>query len=263
MPEEQENFSSSDNGKTTSHVVKRPWYEPFVSLVSFPKYVALLLLITLVVFGFYAGFQYGSKSFKNIDNPQEIGVKNSEPKTQVKEATPLLVSSTGTITNIDSNIPPDWNVFRNNEYGFEIGYPSDYIATNKQASGETLPGSWRIYQNGELPYGHGPKTIWLKIIDANEIYSNDLGGTYTKYDPERGLCYTYSTPNSARVYLTEKINGYAVCKHSTGDAGSFGSSVIFIYPDKIRALKVSTGGDESQKSAPLNDFSSTVHLLGN
>lgn len=202
--------------------------------------------------------------YVQLKKSEYIGISFYD-KSLVEQVLSSLNFATGTVgSDVESNIPQGWKVFSNTEYGFEIGYPTDYTVTNKQIFTEKiLPGSWRIYQVGELPRGHSPKTIGVEIIDPNEIYGNDLGGTYTKYDPERGLCYTYSISNSERSYLTEKINGYAVCKHSAGDAGSFGSNIIFIYPNKTRALKVSTGGDETQKSAPLNDFAKTVRLLNN
>jgi hypothetical protein len=174
-----------------------------------------------------------------------------------------LIDTSTIATSTQSNIPQGWMVFRSTEYAFEIGYPADYVVTDKQITGEVKPGAWRIYQDAPLPKGYYPKTVGVEVIDANAIYSNSLGEFITKYDFEKGLCYNYSIFTKERSYMTEEINGYTTCQYSVGDAGSYSSFILLIYPDKRHALKISTGGDQFQESAPLEDFIKTIRFIRN
>jgi len=173
----------------------------------------------------------------------------------------IVFSKPAVITDSASNIPEGWNVLKSAEHGFEIGYPSDYVVAKNESVGVILPNAWKISQLGDLPKGHHPRTVYVEVIDPKTIHANRLDGTYVKYDAEQGVCYIDSILDNTREYTDGVINGFVACRYSVGDAGSFGSAVFIIYPDKMRALKVSTGADEYQEMAPLDDFAKTVQII--
>lgn len=158
--------------------------------------------------------------------------------------------------------------------------PANVANVNKSESGsdmtmQTFSSSneriWTLNKNSENRFSVSlsfkdvsvvPPQFIVEVVDPRSISLNGLDGSYLVYDENKKMCYTKWDPgiypDASVVYDEKKVNGYTVCSHSVGDAGSFGSSYYIISPDGAYALLIGTGGDGFQKSAPIEDVLQTV-----
>ncbi len=137
-------------------------------------FVQTLLLVLLIIVSIAFAYYYGTQQKGKTDSfliPQE-----SETQEEVEKTPSLAPSLTPTPP---SNIPYGWGTYTNEEYGFEISYPSSYKAlTDKENLYGWPNGIVLIYGGGQsydLAIEH-----WSTQLDYENKYKNQSNITVKK-----------------------------------------------------------------------------------
>jgi len=153
------------------------------TVTTFSKILALVLFITLPIFGFWLGMEY-QKITEPVTSPIDI---SSEP---VSTPTPTVDETA------------NWKTYRNEEYGFEFEYPGDW--TLQEISNPDLPYivhkiilqgiSVEIYKQFSVK-----KVPEDKIITSEQIMINGIEGTYNRHNAD-GPYQEVIVPYQSKTY---------------------------------------------------------------
>jgi len=120
-----------------------------------------LIVVSSLLGAYYLGMQSKNAKEKVNNSLQQPTITNVE-----KPETPMP-----TIKNEESKIPEGWLTYRNEEYGFEISYPSNYKALTDKENLYGWPNAIVLIYGGGQSYDL-PIEVWNTEAEYKSKYSN-------------------------------------------------------------------------------------------
>lgn len=121
--------------------------------------VAITLVVVFSVGGaYYLGTQRGKPQ-------EEIITSKPQPETT---PTPQLQPP---MQNEETDVPPEWLTYKNDEYGFEISFPENYKALDDEENLYGWPDALVLIYGGGQSYDLAIE-VWNNVLEYESKYSN-------------------------------------------------------------------------------------------